>query len=242
MRKITFILLFFINILFSQTIKVEYDLLIDMNGMLSNPLRHKIELVNSQGKSLVKKFRNNRFETKALNKDGENLMIVKTSSDTVYFYKEFEENKLYSEEKIFTKIFNVKDSLRIFDWDIVNDTVSILGYKCFKAKTKFRGREFEAFFTTDIQMADGPAKYNGLPGLILKVSIINSGAVYSIEATKIVLTQENTKISNPFDEKKCITFSEFKKKYINKMNEMESYNANQGISISKTGLELLFNE
>lgn len=55
-------------------------------------------------------------------------------------------------------------------WDIKTDTLTILGYLCQKASTTFRGRTYEAWFTSDIPVNDGPWKFYGLPGLILKVN------------------------------------------------------------------------
>ena len=240
MKNILFFL--FLNFSLAQTTKVEYELTIDMSATSSVPFKHKIELINSQGKSLAKKYRISNLSANALNKNNEPQRIITRGSDTIYTYKEFDKNKLFSEEKIFTKIFNVKDSLHLFEWNIENDTISILGYKCYKAKTKFRGREFEVFFTNEITLPDGPAKYNGLPGLILKVSIVNSSSIYSIIATKITKSDKNTEIINPFDEKECLDFTDFKKKFIAKMNELESYNANQDITIGRTGLEILIDE
>ena len=56
-----------------------------------------------------------------------------------------------------------------FGWDILPEMKNILGYKCQKAKGKFRGREYIAWFSSDIPRSDGPWKFCGLPGLILAV-------------------------------------------------------------------------
>jgi GLPGLI family protein len=55
------------------------------------------------------------------------------------------------------------------DWQISNDTTTIAGYLCQKATCNFRGRNYTAWFTVDIPISMGPWKFNGLPGLILKV-------------------------------------------------------------------------
>lgn len=39
-----------------------------------------------------------------------------------------------------------------------------------KAKIKFRGRDYYAFYTKEIEIKDGPWKWNNLPGLILEVN------------------------------------------------------------------------
>jgi len=54
-------------------------------------------------------------------------------------------------------------------WQIHSDKKIIAGYSCQKATGKFRGREYEAWFTFDIPVSDGPYKFTGLPGLILEI-------------------------------------------------------------------------
>ncbi|MBQ9711993.1 MAG: GLPGLI family protein [Bacteroidales bacterium] len=46
----------------------------------------------------------------------------------------------------------------------------ILGYRCMKASTFYGGRHYTAYFTPEIPISDGPWKFHGLPGMILKVS------------------------------------------------------------------------
>lgn len=55
------------------------------------------------------------------------------------------------------------------DWQIKNETMTIVGYTCQKATCNFRGRNYTAWFTVDIPISQGPWKFCGLPGLILKV-------------------------------------------------------------------------
>lgn len=50
----------------------------------------------------------------------------------------------------------------------LKDTV-ILGYRCQRAYTSFAGRDYTAWYTTQIPISEGPYKFNGLPGLIVKI-------------------------------------------------------------------------
>ncbi len=56
-----------------------------------------------------------------------------------------------------------------FDWKILPEVETIGEYKAQKATTSFGGREWTAWFSSDIPLQDGPYKFHGLPGLIVKV-------------------------------------------------------------------------
>lgn len=65
-------------------------------------------------------------------------------------------------------------------WTLHNETRTIIGYKCQRATCRFRGRDFEAWFASSIPVKRGPWKFQGLPGLILKVS--DKDRLYTFEA------------------------------------------------------------
>lgn len=57
---------------------------------------------------------------------------------------------------------------------MTEDTKEILGYKCRSAKCIFRGREWTAWYSDEIPVADGPWKFGGLPGFIMEISDVGS--------------------------------------------------------------------
>lgn len=57
---------------------------------------------------------------------------------------------------------------RPLNWKISSETTKIGEYKVQKAETDFGGRKWTAWFTTDLPYQDGPYKFGGLPGLIVK--------------------------------------------------------------------------
>lgn len=65
------------------------------------------------------------------------------------------------------------------NWNITSDKVKIGTYNTQKATTEFGGRKWNAWFTTDLPFQDGPYKFNGLPGLIVKIE--DDGGNYSWE-------------------------------------------------------------
>jgi GLPGLI family protein len=58
---------------------------------------------------------------------------------------------------------------RPISWKILPETTKIGEYKVQKAETDFAGRKWTAWFTTDLPYQDGPYKFGGLPGLIVKL-------------------------------------------------------------------------
>lgn len=68
-------------------------------------------------------------------------------------------------------------------WTLLQDTDTICEHICQKAVCHWRGRDFVAWFTTDIPVRRGPWKFGGLPGLILK--LYDSDKLYTFEAIGI---------------------------------------------------------
>ncbi|MDR1369716.1 MAG: GLPGLI family protein [Dysgonamonadaceae bacterium] len=101
----------------------------------------------------------------------------KIDSWSEYFYgeyfKDFSKNMLteYAGLPLYLGNYNTQseEKIPLQDWEIEDDTLTVIGYLCQKATCKFRGREYIAWFTIDIPINNGPWKFGGLPGLILKV-------------------------------------------------------------------------
>lgn len=85
-------------------------------------------------------------------------------------YKNMPARKYTVTDKILINPYSYEESIPQMDWNIIANTDSlILGYKCEKAVCRFRGRDYVAWFTNEIAIDNGPWKFHGLPGLILKV-------------------------------------------------------------------------
>lgn len=57
-----------------------------------------------------------------------------------------------------------------FNWKVEKQQEKIGEYDTQKATTEYGGRKWIAWFTTSIPLQDGPYKFHGLPGMIVKVS------------------------------------------------------------------------
>lgn len=54
-------------------------------------------------------------------------------------------------------------------WKFSNENKTVLGYNCTAATCSFRGRNYKAWFTSDVPLSYGPWKFVGLPGLIMEI-------------------------------------------------------------------------
>ncbi len=83
---------------------------------------------------------------------------------------------------------NKNDYLKITEtinpeWNLVyNADTLISSYKCHKATTYFAGRNYTAWYTTEIPINDGPYKFKGLPGLIVKIEDTQKHHVFELTA------------------------------------------------------------
>ena len=105
-----------------------------------------------------------------------------------YLYWNLSVGKVSVYTSVFGSKYVIEEETPTMEWTIGEDSVqTILGYECHKATTKFRGREWNVWFTEEIPVSLGPWKLNGLPGIILQAGC--SGYItitaYNISTTRI---------------------------------------------------------
>lgn len=130
------------------------------------------------------------------------------------------DNTMYSNIKYGRQYF-VKESIPIMKWKIFkNETKNIGNFKCLKATTSFRGRDYTAWFTTEIPVLFGPWKFNGLPGLILEIYDINKNVYWYFKNIKYPST--DVEISNNLLNEKLEFQKDFLslEEYSNKLKEL----------------------
>ncbi len=138
-------------------------------------------------------------------------VVEKINNSTVYFY---------TPNHMPNPVLKIKDDRKI-NWVISNEKENILGYTAQKATTFFAGRQWTAWFTTSIPISDGPYKFYGLPGLILK--IYDKTNTHSFEIISVQKQKSNYLVlnDNTYKEAKQITLNQFEQ--ISKESPLERY-------------------
>ncbi len=72
----------------------------------------------------------------------------------------------------------------IDNWKLVDESKVINSIVCKKAETRYKGRDWTAWYATEIPFSYGPYKFSGLPGLIVKIT--DQKGDYDFELVKSV--------------------------------------------------------
>ena len=97
--------------------------------------------------------------------------------------KEYPTMKVNFSERMLNSVFGYNEEPK-FNWKISNDKQKIGGYEAQKATTEFGGRKWTAWFTESIPFPDGPYKFSGLPGLIVKIEDAEKNFSWVLTANK----------------------------------------------------------
>lgn len=151
---------------------------------------------------------------------------IKTPKISARIYKSYPGMKVQYVDKIasgFTPAnIGYSEDLK-FNWNILNDKQKIGEYNTQKATTEFGGRKWTAWFSTDLPFQDGPYKFFGLPGLIVKIEDDQKNYSWVLQGNKKVkdyteysyienlMQAKGGKVNELSREKFEKTFSDFKK-------------------------------
>lgn len=187
---------------------------------------------------------------------GVNIFSIGGSGASDVYFKNLKKNSYLNQTEIQGKSFLIKDKLPKHEWELSSETKNIGNYTCYKAtyskeveNKKFTMKDGEskeevtketivttAWYTTEIPLSNGPANYQGLPGLILEVS--NGKKI--IVCTEIILNpKEKITIQEP-EKGKIVSQKKFDKIRKQKTDEMmEKMKGRNGLDLGN-GVNIKF--
>src|SRR5690625_2038697 len=93
----------------------------------------------------------------------------KSTDFPLEIYKNLHEGRTIAKNTLAKKDYIYQESQVPLDWNITSESKEYAGYLVQKATTSFAGRDYEAWFTMEIPLPDGPYVFSGLPGLIVEL-------------------------------------------------------------------------
>ncbi|WP_407481970.1 GLPGLI family protein [Elizabethkingia meningoseptica] len=121
--------------------------------------------------------------------------ILKSPKFTYKIIKFYPDMKLQYVDRIGVNLFSYNDQLKL-KWDILPEKQKIGIYNTQKATTEFGGRKWIAWFSSDIPFQDGPYKFQGLPGLIIKIEDTEKNYVWLLSGNKKIIDYDETYSDN----------------------------------------------
>lgn len=112
----------------------------------------------------------------------DSLLAVQNETPIEYgekVIKKYSSFDTYLLTKIYNTVYAVNDS-RKMTWKMTGKKDEFLNLAIYEAVTLFGGRKWFAWFATDIPIQDGPYKFRGLPGLIVKIRDSNNDHIYEL--------------------------------------------------------------
>ncbi len=202
MNKLLTITLFLINCTFINTIaqyyktidnvkyiaRYLYEYQVDSSDITN---RKTVEMPLYIGNKLSKFANSETFRLDSIGLDEDNTIvpegqdvIIDIGNGTTYLtrytiIKELNSNNTTMYEYIYDD-HKILDQIN-FKWQLTANTdTTISGYPCKKATTLFAGRKYSAWYTTNIPINDGPYKFKGLPGLIIKICDTKNQHIFTL--------------------------------------------------------------
>ena len=173
----------------SQTIgKVVYKSILKKNS--NKPIIE--ELLFSKDKSLYRLIKKEKPPVSSFDESENKIVFNLESPDSIHPFIMTD----LREKQIYSKVFLTYDSNESFEkciikeplsvqWNFLSDTMTIHNYKCKKATTRFRGRNYIAWYTEDVPLFFGPWKFHGLPGLLVRINDDESKVAFYLEKIEI---------------------------------------------------------
>jgi GLPGLI family protein len=128
--------------------------------------------------------------------------------ENIWHY-DFNTGKVNIQKQVQGTQFNIADSIPAIEWKLTNENREIAGFNCRKAVGKIMDSVYVfAFYTDEITISGGPCSVNGLPGMILGLSIPRLYTSYI--ATKVMVTAVKESDIKPVTSKKYYSYASLK--------------------------------
>lgn len=175
---ITFVLLSLVQNLYSQEMRINYTLNYKSDSLSAEKITKKMVLLIQNGES--KFLSEKQYEVDSLRSTGFRGFAV---GDPDFFVVKDKQNRGIKYYHVLTDVYKITEPIKL-DWKIEKDIAKKYGYNCQKAVLKYKGREWEAWFTQDIPVQEGPYIFNGLPGLIVEMKDTGNSYEFSFSGLK----------------------------------------------------------
>ncbi|MCL1672825.1 GLPGLI family protein [Elizabethkingia ursingii] len=121
-------------------------------------------------------------------------------------------------ENIDSRRYNINQEVNL-QWKLSNETLLVLNFRTQKATTQYGGRKWTAWFCQEIPISNGPYKFGGLPGLIVKLEDDTKSYIWELKGIKYVEGNFEYPIRSRDTDAIKITYPQYIKAFRNYRND-----------------------
>ncbi len=188
-----------ISVLDSADYKIRYSLSWQQDSTNADFIRHEYMLLfPGKSHSMFLSENNYRADTifaKIHNIEQFNQYAMDPKKPMTAFqfriYKNYSFGKITTSDHIPGDSFLYKEELDLFKYEFSGSTDTINHFLCQEAKCYFGGRNWTVWFTPEIPINDGPYKFNGLPGLIVKAEDEKQHYIFELESIETLTDKQS---------------------------------------------------
>lgn len=126
-------------------------------------------------------------------------------------FKDLKNTEVWIQQNVAQDRFLYQEPEVPIQWEFTDESKMIEQYMALKATTSFGGRDYEAWFTLEVPINDGPYVFSGLPGLILE--LYDTEKDYHFNLASIQPLKEKYAIDSESRNIKQVTKKEFVQTY-----------------------------
>ncbi|MBS1548678.1 MAG: GLPGLI family protein [Bacteroidetes bacterium] len=176
----------------AQNSRFIYEVSMRKDSTNKNDIKTELAYLDTQGNQSIfyaeKRIKRDSvmqvaFQSSGTIRPDRNTMENLRSDINYSIEKDLTNQKVNFKDRIARDIYTYTED-RPMNWKILNETAKIGDYKTQKATLDFAGRQWTAWFTQDIPVMDGPYKFYGLPGLIIKIEDSKGDYAFLLKETK----------------------------------------------------------
>ncbi|MXV37856.1 GLPGLI family protein [Flavobacteriaceae bacterium Ap0902] len=133
------------------------------------------------------------------------MKVIKSKNKRQGVYQNYSTKEYLERQTFFDKDFYIEDKIANFDWKLIDETKKIGNFDCKKAFTSYNGADIIAWYAEDIPISIGLEFYNGLPGLIVKMTDND----FEYKAISVEGLKEKISIEKPLAKGKKVSRDKF---------------------------------
>ncbi|MHC1778065.1 MAG: GLPGLI family protein [Lentimicrobium sp.] len=162
------------TVVYNETMKLEIHIEgmgADMADMLPKERKSEKLLHYSPDASIYLNGKQKEDQEVTEEMAGGGTMVIKMDEPDEQLYFDIKNQKVIEQRDFMSRMFLIESAVDSIPWKLTGNRRDILGYPCLEAFYNSDSVKTVAWFTPSIAIPTGPARYHGLPGLILEVNV-----------------------------------------------------------------------